>query len=199
MDIAFIREKDQFLVIYLDDITVFFGSDKEHCYHLRKVFLKCQRFGLSLNPNKSLFSMKEGKLLGRILSAEGFRIDPSRVEVIQTLSLLRSRKEVQDFLGKINFLRRFISNFIEMVKHIIAMLRKGNEVKWIVEPREYFIQIKKALTEAPMLISPYYFKDFLIFSFASFDTVATVLLQKNEEGREQPISFFSKALRDEEV
>jgi hypothetical protein len=99
-------------------------------------------------------------------------------------------------LGKINFLKRFVSNFAELVKHITTMLRKGIEVKWTTEPREYFVQIKKALTEAPMLISPDYSKDFLIFSFASCDTVVAVLLQKNEEGREQPISFYSKVLRD---
>jgi hypothetical protein len=64
------------------------------------------------------------------------------------------------------------------------MLKKGNEVKWTAEPRESFNQIKKALTEAPVLISPDYSKDFLIFSFASFDTVAAVLLQRNEEGQE---------------
>ena len=115
MDIAFIGEKYQFVVIYLDDIIVFFGFDKEHCCHLRKVFLKCRRFGISLNPKKSLFAMKEGKLLGHIVLAEGVRIDRSRVETIQTLSLPRSRKEVQDFLGKINFLRRFVSNFAELV------------------------------------------------------------------------------------
>jgi hypothetical protein len=143
--------------------------------------------------------MQEGKLLGHIVSAEGVKIDPSRVEAIQALSLPRSKKEVQSFLGKINFLRRFVSNFVELVKHITAMLRKGNEVKWTVEPRESFNQIKKALTEAPVLISPDYSKDFLIFSFASFDTVAVVLLQKNDEGMEQPISFFSRALRDAEV
>jgi hypothetical protein len=79
------------------------------------------------------------------------------------------------------------------------MLRKGNEVKWTVESRNPFDQIKKALTEAPVLISLDYSKDFLIFSFASFDTVAVVLLQKNVEGMEQPISFFSRALRDAEV
>jgi hypothetical protein len=199
MDIAFIGEKDKFVVIYLDDITVFSRSDREHCCHLRKVFLKCRRFGLSLNPKKSLFAMKEGKLLGHIVSAKGVRIDPSRVEAIQTLSLPRSKKEVQAFLGKINFLRRFVSNFAELVKHITTMLRKGNEVKWTAEPRESFIQIKRALTKAPVLISPDYSKDFLVFSFASFDTVAAVLLQKNEEGREQPIAFFSKALRDAEI
>jgi hypothetical protein len=100
------------------------------------------------------------------------RIDPSRVEEIQTLSLPRSRKEVQSFLGKIKFLRPFVSNFDELVKHIIVMLRKGNEVKWTAKPRESFVQIKRALTEAPVMISPNY----------SFDTVAMVLLHKNEEG-----------------
>jgi hypothetical protein len=95
MDIAFIGKKDQFVVIYLDDITVFSRSDKEHHCHLRKVFLKCQRFGLSLNPKKSLFAMMEGKLLGlALVLAEGVRIDPSRVEAIQTLSLPRSKKEL---------------------------------------------------------------------------------------------------------
>jgi hypothetical protein len=143
--------------------------------------------------------MKEGKLLGHIVSVEGVRIDPTRVEEIQTLSLPRSRKEVQSFLGKINFLRRFVSNFVEMVKLITSMLRKGNKVKWTAESRNSFDQIKKALNEAPVLISPNYSKDFLIFSFASCDTVATVLLQKNVEGLEQPISFFSQALRDAEV
>ena len=82
MDIAFIREKEKFVVIYLDDITVFSRTDKEHCCHLKKVFLKCRRFGLSLNPKISLFTMKVGKLLGHIVLAEGVRIDPNRVEAI---------------------------------------------------------------------------------------------------------------------
>jgi hypothetical protein len=49
-----------------------------------------------------------------------------------------------------------------------------------LSPGESFNQIKRALTEAPVLISPDYSKDFLIFSFASFDTVVVVLLQKND-------------------
>jgi hypothetical protein len=82
MDIAFIGEKDKFVVIYLDDIIVFSKSDRQHCEHLKSVFLKCRKFGLSLNPKKSMFSMKEGKFLGHIVSIEGVRIDPSRVEEI---------------------------------------------------------------------------------------------------------------------
>jgi hypothetical protein len=57
------------VVIYMDDIIVFSRSNKEDYQHLKKVFLKCRKFGLSLNPKKSLFAMKEGKLLGHIVSA----------------------------------------------------------------------------------------------------------------------------------
>jgi hypothetical protein len=65
------------------------------------------------------------------------------------------------------------------VKYITTMLRKGNEVKWTDYSRDYFDKIKKALTKAPVLISPDYSKEFLIFSFASFDTLVVVLLRKN--------------------
>jgi hypothetical protein len=73
--------------------------------------------------------MKDGKLLGHIVLAEGVRIGSRIVEAIQTLSLPRSKKEFQYFLGKINFVRRFISNFAELIKYITTILRKGNEVK----------------------------------------------------------------------
>jgi hypothetical protein len=92
MDVAFIGEKYKFMVICLDDFTIFSKYDKEHYQHLEKVILKCRKYGLSLNPNKSLFSMKEGKLLGHIVSNEGVKVDPNRVEAIKTLSLPGSRK-----------------------------------------------------------------------------------------------------------
>jgi hypothetical protein len=82
---------------------------------------------------------------------------------------------------------------------VITIIRKENEVKWVVESRNYFDQIKKAFTEAPMLINLEYSKGFLIFSFASSDTLAIVFLQKNIEGLEQPISFFSRALMEAEM
>ena len=68
MDIEFANEKDNILVIYLDDTTVFSKYNEEHITHLIRVFRKCKKFGISLNLKKSHFSMKEGKLLEHILS-----------------------------------------------------------------------------------------------------------------------------------
>ena len=87
MDLAFANEKDVFLVVYLDYFTVFSKSDEEHMYHLKTFFQKCRKYGLSLNPKKSLFTMEEGKLLGHIISKDGIRIDPARVQEIQQIDL----------------------------------------------------------------------------------------------------------------
>ena len=76
------------------------------------------------------------------------------------------------------------------------MIKKEIGVKWTLEANKSFELVKHALTQAPVLISPDFTKEFLIFSFASEHTVVVVLLQKNPEGQEQPIAFFSKALRD---
>ena len=149
-----------------------------------------------MNPKKCLFGLEEGKLLGHIISKEGIRIDPSRIEAILKIEHPRNLKELQSFIGKINFLRRFIPNLAELLRNITNMLKKDAKIKWDSESRQSFEQVKRALTEVPVLISPDFTKEFYLFSFASEHTIAAVLLQKNNEGYEQPIAFFSKALRD---
>ena len=111
MDISFVGEKDKFVLIYLDDLTMFSHSHKEHLQHLRKTFLKSIRYGISLNLKKFQFALKEGKLMGNIVTVGGVKIDPVRVEAIHKISIPRSKKYIQSFLGKINFIRRFILNF----------------------------------------------------------------------------------------
>jgi hypothetical protein len=106
MDIAFVDELGRFIVIYLDDITVFSKTDEEHLLHLRIFFEKCRKFGISLNPKKTLFGLEEGKLLGHIISKDGIKIDPIIIESIQKIDHPRNIKELQSFIGKINFLRR---------------------------------------------------------------------------------------------
>jgi hypothetical protein len=76
------------------------------------------------------------------------------------------------------------------------MLKKDGEIKWTTKDKESFEKVKEDINEAPVLASPDYTKEFLIFSFTSEHTIAAVLLQKNDEVFEQPIAFFSKSLRD---
>ena len=98
------------------------------------------------------------------------------------MSLPRSKKDIQSFLGTINFIRRFISNIAELTKHITSMLKKNSEIKWTKQVRASFHDIKQAITSALVLVSLDFGKDFFIFSFAFDDTIAAVLLQKNTDG-----------------
>jgi hypothetical protein len=160
------------------------------------VFEKCRKFGISLNPKKTVFGLEEGKFWGHIISKYGTKIDPSRIESIQKLEHPRNIKELQSFIGKINFLRRFIPNLEELLRNITNMLKQDTKIRWNIESKQPFEQVKHTLIEALVLIIPDYTQDFYLFSFASEHTIAVVLLQKNSEGYEQPISFFSKSLRD---
>ena len=92
MDIKFVGEREKFVVIYLDDITVFLDSDENHLKHLEQTLLKWRKFGLSLNPRKSHFFMQEGKLIGHIVSADGIKIDPERVKAILKITIPRNKK-----------------------------------------------------------------------------------------------------------
>ena len=96
-------------------------------------------------------------------------------------------------------MRRFVTNFAEISRPISKMLKKGAIIDWKGEPSQAFQDIKIAIKNAPVLRTPDYTKPMHIFSFASFHTVAAVLLQKNEEGYEQPIAFFSKSLQPAEL
>ena len=79
------------------------------------------------------------------------------------------------------------------------MLRKDSDIKWNLEAKKSFNDIKKALTKTHVLISLDFSKYFIIFSFSLEHMIASVLLQKNQHNAEQLIALFSKILRDAEL
>jgi hypothetical protein len=68
--------------------------------------------------------MEEGTFLSFVISLEGIAIDPGRIEEIKAIVLPHNKKAMQSFLGKINFVRRFISDFVEIVKPLQEMIKK---------------------------------------------------------------------------
>ena len=147
-------EKDKFMVIYLYDITIFSKSKDKNLHHLEKVFRKCRRYKISLNPRKSHVAMPEGKLLGHIISAGGIKFDPKRFDSIQEIEIPKNKKYIHTFIGNINFLRRFVPNFTKILNSITNMLKKDDVIKWSLEAKSTFQRIKKTLVEAPVLTNP---------------------------------------------
>ena len=116
MDIAFRGLIGRSAVVYLDDITIFSRKREENTFHLRHFFERCRKYGISLNPKKCVFVVMEGKLLGHIVSKKGISIDPERIKAIEQIPLPHNKKGMQSFMGTINFVRRFVPDFAQIVK-----------------------------------------------------------------------------------
>ena len=80
-----------------------------------------------------------------------------------------------------------MTNFAEVVKYINSMLKKDITFQWPKEAKQSFVNIKKALSKAPVLVSPNFDKDFMLFSFSSEHTIVGVLLQKKRRMKSSPL------------
>ena len=114
-------------------------------------------------------------MLGFIVSKEGMIIDLERAEAISNIELPNFRKEMQSFLGKINFVRIFVPNFAQVVKPLQFLVKKDVPFNWSNEQKNAFTEIRRAIAEAPTLISANFSKDFILYTFATKFSYAAVL------------------------
>jgi hypothetical protein len=134
-----------------------------------------------------------------VASKGGVSIDPERFQSIRDVRPLVNKKSLQSFFGKINSIQRFVLNFSKRIKPMSALLKKDVAFRWDDKAIKSFEDIKYVISQAPILISPDYSQDFIIFSFASQDTIAGVLMQKDVDDYEHPVAFMSKVLRDSKL
>ena len=89
-----------------------------------------------------------------------------------------NKRAMQSFFGKINFVRKFVSGFTEIVRPMQLMMKKDVVYRWSDEAKKLFQRIKEAIAEAPVLVSPNFDKGFLLYTFASDVSYAAILTQK---------------------
>jgi hypothetical protein len=133
------------------------------------------------------------------MSSDGMIIDPERTQVIAKLPPPTSKKSKQSFLGQINFVRRFVPSFSEMVRPLQNLIKKYTQYHWEPTENQAFNAINKAIIDAPSLMSPDFSQDFTLYTFSSDRSYAVVLTQKNFENNEVPIAFMSSAFKGAEL
>ena len=155
----------------MDDFSVF-GNDFENCLaHLTKILEVCVRKQLVLSWEKSHFMVREGVVLGHIVSGKGLEVDKAKIEVIQNLPLPGTVKDFRSFLGHVGFYRRFIQDFIKVSKPLTTLLCKDKDFIIDEEGKHAFTMLKQALIEALILQSPNWDLPFEIMCDASDQVV----------------------------
>ena len=115
--------------VYVDDMIARSQTEDDHLNHLYKLFERLKRYKLRLNPNKCTFGVRSRNLLGFVVSEKGIEVDPEKVKAIQQMPVLRSEKEVRGFLGRLNYIARFISHLTTTCEPIFKLLKKDQVVK----------------------------------------------------------------------
>lgn len=168
-------------------------------HDLNQIFQRCKRYGISLNPKKSFFALDQGKLLGFIVSKDDIYIDPDRINEISEIPFPHNKKSMQSFLGQINFVKRFVPDFSQIVLPLQTMIEKNSVFKWGSEEKQAFDVIKQSIINAPALNTPNFSNHFTLYSIASNTSYVAVLTQLNDNNLEAPISFFSSNLQGAEL
>jgi hypothetical protein len=110
MNYIFHDQIDKLVEIYIDDVVVKSASVEGHLGDLRQVLERTGRFGLRMNPKKYAFGVSTGQFLGFLVQERGIEISLKSQEATKTMVPPTTKRELQHLNGKINFVRRFISN-----------------------------------------------------------------------------------------
>ena len=140
--------------VYVDDMIVKSKERTGHIDNLRKFFLRLRKYNMRLNPQKCAFGVTSGKLLGYVVSQRGIEIDPSKIKALIEMPQPQTEKEVRGFLGKVQYISRFISKLTMICEPIFKKLKKTDHTIWDDDCQKAFDKIKEILAKPPVLMPP---------------------------------------------
>lgn len=181
-----------FICVYLDDILVYSETYDDHLKHLRLALEKLREHKLYAKLSKCQFARTTVDYLGHVISEKGFSMEDYKVQAIRTWATPRSKKDVQSFLGMVNFYRRFIKGMAAVATPLTRLT--GNvDFEWTPDAQKAFEQLQDLTTSAPVLRP--FDKRYPIYvsTDASGYAVGAVLEQDDGRGR-RPVAYFSLTL-----
>jgi hypothetical protein len=135
----------------MDDFSIFGFSFKECLHHLNLVLIRCKEKNLILNWEKCHSMVKQGVVLGNVISPRGIEVDKAKVDLISNLPPPRTVKEIRSFLGHVGFYRRFIKDFSKISRPLSSLLAKDAPFVFDDKCCQAFQTLKLALTSAPII------------------------------------------------
>jgi ribonuclease HI len=189
---------------YVDDIIVKTKKASDLLSDLETTF-KCLRAkGVKLNPEKCVFGVPRGMLLGFIVSEQGIEANPEKIVAFTNMGPIKDLKGVQRIMGCLAALSRFISRLGEEGLPLYRLLRKAERFTWTLEAEEALGNLKALLTNTPILVPPAAGEALLIYVAATTQVVsATIVVERREEGHalpvQRPVYFISEVLSETKV
>src|SRR5438105_3840427 len=139
---------------YVDDVIIKSRAKEDLISNLSETFTNLRHFRWKLNPEKCVFGVPSGKLLSFIVSYHGIEANPEKLKDISRTNSLIALKDVQKLTGCMAALNRFVSRLGERAMPLYKLLKKQDKFQWTPEAQQAFDELKKFLTNPPMLVPP---------------------------------------------
>ena len=168
-------------------------TEEEHLANLRKFFKRLCKYRLRLNLAKCTFRVKSEKLLGFVVSQKGIEVDPDKIKAILEMPEPHTDKQVRGFLGRLNYIARFISQLTATCEPLFKLLCKNQSIQWDDDCQVAFERIKRYLMNPPVLVPPALGRPLILCMTVFDESMGCVLGQHNESGkRERAVYYLSK-------
>ena len=178
--------------VYVDDIVV---KTKQHLTlldDLKETFANLREYKVKLNPDKCVFGVPVGKLLGFLVSERGIEANPEKIKAIERMRKLARLCDVQKFTG-------FLSRLRETALPLYQLMKKTSPFEWNGKADEAFQDLKRMLSTTPVLAAPTDKEPLLLYIAATSRAVSTVLVvERPEKGKiqavQRPVYYLSEVL-----
>lgn len=175
--------------VYIDDIVVKNLNMSEHAQHLEEAFRLMRVYNMKLNPAKYAFGVIIGKFLGFMVTQRGIEVNPNQIKDVMETSTPSNKKELQRLTGCLATLGFFITRFTDKQRPFFLTLKGANTIRWMNDCEQAFKEVKRYLTQPPILRSPQPYEQLYMY-LAMSDCVVNDILFCHEKDKEQRLVYY---------
>ncbi|GKA14640.1 putative reverse transcriptase domain-containing protein [Tanacetum coccineum] len=158
---------DKFVIVFIDDILIYSRNKEEHADHLRIILELLKKEKLYAKFSKCDFWISIVQFLGHVINSQGIHVDPTKIEAVKNWTSPTTPTDVCQFLGLDGYYRRFIKDFSKIAKSLTKLTQKNKNYIWEEDQDSVFQLLKQKLCEAPILVLPEGYDEFVIYCDAS--------------------------------
>ena len=154
LDNIYGEEINSFAASFVDDFCIFDDDCQEHLSHIDYVLSKLAENGFTVKPSKVQFCKRKVEFLGYIISEDGIRPSPERINAIKEIPPPKNVRQMRRFLGICQYQARFVINYAKEVQPLRELLKKDTKWRWTSHEGTAFNRVKALFAESVQLQKP---------------------------------------------
>jgi len=186
------------VAVFIDDVIVGTETEEGHDKLVAEVVKRLEKNDLYVKPEKCKWKVREVEFLQVVIGPKGIKMEKEKVKGVLEWPTLKCVKDIQKFLGLVNYYHRFIEEFAMVARPLHDLVKKDKKWEWTEKEEKAFKELKERFTKELVLAAPDIDKQMRMEVDASDYATGGVLSVKCEDGLWRPVAFLSKSLNETE-